>query len=129
MVDPSSPFPETTIFALLVAVGSGSSDGWTIKIPTILKIKFLLLSLSLRLISLDLVVILRSRWRESNPRPSVYETLALPLSHIGKPQAYFIKSRCKGQGIFMKGLIFCGALPPEVLRLTFEDRLRQLQNL
>ena len=28
----------------------------------------------------------RSRWRESNPRPAVYKTAALPLSYTGVPQ-------------------------------------------
>ena len=29
----------------------------------------------------------RSHWRESNPRPTVYETVALPLSHSGTETA------------------------------------------
>ena len=32
-----------------------------------------------------------SRWRESNPRPAVYETAAIPLSHSGTPAGYQIR--------------------------------------
>jgi hypothetical protein len=44
------------------------------------------------------VTIKKSRWRESNPQPQLYESCALPLSYIGINPGYHTNHRriCKG---------------------------------